>query len=203
MKNIFILLVFLICPKILFAQKCLHKNLSEKFDFEIKLTKIKIENEEIDSNSVKIIVLNKISNKKQEINYGANYFFSKTFENCNSVRSYSTGENKNAEILDNDFGYLIIADFNFDKREDFAIINDSGGNGGPTYNFYIQNENEKFILDEFLTTQMEFFPTTFKNKSNELITYVHANAYQLSKNTYKYNITTKKWKFKKHRLVSY
>jgi hypothetical protein len=202
MKNIFVAIVFLVSPKILFSQTCLHSNLSTEFNFDIELSKIKIPNEEIDSNSVKIKIINKFSKKEQQIKYGSSFLFEKTFEDCNSVRSYLTNININAEIVDNEFGDLIVADFNFDEREDFAIKNDSGGNGGPTYNFYIQNENKEFILDKFLTEKMEFFPTKFKLKQSILITYVHANAYQLSENTFKYNLKTKKWKLKKFRLVS-
>ena len=203
MKKILILLILFIFPKIFLAQTCLHKNLSKEFNFKIILTKIKIPNEEIDNNSVKVIIINKKTNQKQEINYGASFLFGKTFENCETVRSYSTNINKNAEIEDNDFGDLIIADFDFDNREDFAIKNDSGGNGGPTYNYYIQNENNKFILDKYLTKKMEFFPRKLNPKSKELVTYVHANAYQLNEQTFAYNSKSKKWKIKKQRFVEH
>ena len=203
MKNIFILSVFLIFPKILLGQNCLHKNLSKEFDFEIKLQKIKIPDEIIDSNYVKVIVYKKSSKKKQEFNFGSSFLFEKTFIDCKMVRSYSTGINKNTEIVDNEFGDLVIADFNFDNKEDFAIKNDSGGNGGPTYNFYIQDKNKKFTLDKFLTDKMEFFPTKFVAKNKKIITYVHANAYQLSENTFEYNLKIKKWKLKMSKLVTY
>lgn len=202
MKNTIIAMVCIIFPKIVLGQTCLHKNLSKEFNFEVKIRKITNPKEEIDSNAVKIIVYNKITNKKQEFNFGSSYLFEKTFIDCKTVRSYSTGINKNAEITDNDFGDIIIADFNFDNREDFAVKNDSGGNGGPTYNFYIQDKNKNFTLDKFLTTQMEFFPSKFITKSKSLVTYVHANAYQLSENTFEYNEQLKKWKYKASRLVS-
>lgn len=202
MKNTILLLVCIFFPKIVLGQTCLHKNLSKDFNFEIKVKKIKIPKEEIDSNAVKIIIYNKIANKKQEFNFGASYLFKKTFIDCKTVRSYSTGINKNAEIIDNDFGDFIVADFNFDNREDFAVKNDSGGNGGPTYNFYIQDKNKNFALDKFLTTQMAFFPSKFIAKNKRLVTYVHANAYQLSENVFEYNELSKKWKYKASRLVS-
>lgn len=202
MKNIIIAFVCIIFPKIILGQTCLHKNLSKEFNFEVKIRKIKSTIEEIDSNSVKIIVSNKITNKKQEINFGSGYLFQKTFIDCKTVRSYTTGINKKAQIIDNDFGDIIIADFNFDNREDFAVKNDSGGNGGPTYNFYIQDKNKNFILDQFLTTEMEFFPSKFILKSKRLITYVHANAYKVSENIFEYNEPLTKWKYKASRLVS-
>ncbi|PIF29991.1 hypothetical protein CLU81_0377 [Flavobacterium sp. 9] len=202
MKNVIILLVCFVFSKVAFDQTCLHKNLSKDFNFKITVRKIKNPNNEIDSNSVKIIVSNKISNKKQEINFGSSYLFEKTFIDCKTVRSYSTGINKNNKAIDNDFGDLIITDFNFDNREDFAVKNDSGGNGGPTYNFYIQDKNKNFALDEFLTSQMEFFPSKFIIKSKRLVTYVHANAYQLSENIFEYNEQLKKWKYKSSKLIT-
>lgn len=202
MKNSFLLSLCIIIPKIALGQTCLHKNLSKEFNFEIKVRKIKNPKEEIDSNAVKVTVYNKITNKKQELNFGSSFLFEKTFINCKNVRSYSTGTNKNAEIIDNDFGDLIIADFNFDNKEDFAVKNDSGGNGGPTYNFYVQDKNKNFALDQFLTSEMEFFPSKFILKNKRLITYVHANAYQLSENIFEYNDISKKWKYKQSRLVT-
>lgn len=202
MKNSIILLVCIIIPKIALGQTCLHKNLSKEFNFEIKVKKIINAKEEIDSNSVKVIVYNKISNKKQEFNFGSSFLFEKTFIDCKTVRSYSTGINKNAEVIDNDFGDIIIADFNFDNKDDFAVKNDSGGNGGPTYNFYIQDTHKNFKLDKFLTAEMRFFPSKFIIKNKLLVTYVHANAYQLSENVFEYNTKLKKWKYKMSRLVT-
>lgn len=202
MKNSIILLVCIIIPKIALGQTCLHKNLSKEFNFEIKVRKITNAKEEIDSNSVKVIVYNKISNKKQEFNFGSSFLFEKTFIDCKTVRSYSTGINKNTEVIDNDFGDIIIADFNFDNKDDFAVKNDSGGNGGPTYNFYIQDTHKNFKLDKFLTTEMRFFPSKFIIKKKQLVTYVHANAYQLSENVFEYNTKLKKWKYKMSRLVT-
>ena len=56
MKNVFIVLICLVSPKIVLGQHCLHKNLSKEFNFEILVRKIKVPNELIDSNSVKVIV---------------------------------------------------------------------------------------------------------------------------------------------------
>ena len=45
------------------------------------------------------------------------------------------------------------------SKEDFAIKKDSGGNGGPLYEFYLQNVRQKFVKDDFLTNTLEFFPS--------------------------------------------
>ncbi len=103
--------------------------------------------------------------------------------------------------LDNDFGDLVVADLNFDSREDFAMIKDSGGNGGPVYNFYIQNESGEFILDKFLTEKMEFFPTRIVKSNRTLITKVHANVCQVGEHTYQLDVKLNKWKQIKHRFI--
>jgi hypothetical protein len=134
----------------------------------------------------------------QKILANGTYLFSNVLKNCDFVRSYATGFNKGNEVVDNDFGDLIIADLNFDGKDDFALKKDSGGNGGPVYNFYVQN-NGKFILDKFLTEQMEFFPTRINKNNKTLTTFVHANAYQLGEHTYRF--AANKWKETKHKLI--
>ena len=48
------------------------------------------------------------------------YVFSADFVNFEGSRSYITGVNKNMEVIDNNYGSFIVADFNFDKKNDFA-----------------------------------------------------------------------------------
>jgi len=50
---------------------------------------------------------------------------------------------------------------------------------------------------------MEFFPTKFNPKNKELVTYVHANAYQLNEKTFEFNSKNKNWKVKKQRFVEH
>ena len=191
----FLLLFFILIASSGNAQTCTYKNLSKNFDFSVSY---KSKNE---IKTISLIITQKATKKIfQEINFDSEYLSQFEFKECANVRSYSTGVNKNAKDLDNDFGNLIIGDFNFDGIEDLAIKQESGGNGGPLYNYYIQ-KNKKFVLDVFLTNTMKFFPSEIDKNKKILITYVHANAYQFSKNLYLYDTKTKKWKEGKSTLI--
>lgn len=106
------------------------------------------------------------------------------YGDCKDVRSYSTGFNKNKEVVDNCPGDFIVADFNFDGLEDFAVAVDNGGNGGYIYSFYNQNKMGRFENDQFLTEEMQRFPVLFDEKRQKLMTSVHANAYQNCETVY-------------------
>lgn len=191
MRNI--LCAFFLFLISLFAngQKCTHRNLSETYNFAVELERVK------DSDSCKITLLiidKKTSKEIQKIFINSDFIFEKDFKDCRKIRSYSTHINDKTIDEDNDFGDLIIADINFDGKEDFAIKKESGGNGGSLYEFYLQNIGNKFIKDEFLTNTLEFFPSKIDNSKKTLTTIVHANAYQRCKMIYKYNSKLKKWK---------
>jgi hypothetical protein len=199
-----ILMILCLNTQCLFAQYCVQKNLSTQFDFGTSLQRIKNENRDFgDSCIITIRVIDKRTRQTvQTIRIISDFLFSTAFKDCDHARSYSTGANSKAEIMDNDYGNIIVADFNFDSKEDFAVINSSGGNGGPTYNFYIQNENRRFSKDKFLTQNMEFFPFEMSNKTKTLTTLVHANAYELSKSTFTYDHRTRRWKNTGHTIGS-
>lgn len=80
---------------------------------------------------------------------------------------------RNAAILDTDFGDIVVADFNFESREDIAIRSDDE-NGGTYYRFYIQEKDKLFKLDSFLTDSMSIVPTYFNRTKKTLTTYQHA-----------------------------
>ena len=104
--------------------------------------------------------------------------------------------------MDNDYGSLIVADFNFDGREDVAIKNDSGGNGGPLYNYYLQNAKGIFVIDDFLTNTVQFFPSEINSLKKYLVTTVHATATQLSETTYRLDTATGQWKKINQRFIN-
>jgi hypothetical protein len=183
-----------------FAQSCLHTDLSNKFNYKVTLL-----SHETDSgfhNQVQLIILQKPSKAvTQKISFQAEYLFEDAYKDCNAVRSYITGKNKGAEIMDYDAGDLIIADLNFDGKEDIAIKNDSGGNGGPTYNYYLQTANGQFKKDIYLSENMRPFPSYINGKRKILITLTHASAMKQGETTYQYNTAKRKWRIIKHILV--
>ena len=138
-----------------FSQICNHTNLSGQFD--IKVSAVKINNTVTGSDSclATIILLEKKSKKIiQKIKVGSTHFSENVFKDCSFVQSYQTKMNHAFDVVDNNYGDLIVADFNFDGKDDFAVIKDSGGNGGPLYDFYIQGKEKRFFRDEFLSDTM-------------------------------------------------
>ena len=143
------------------GQTCLHKNLSKSFNFNLSLKRITESDCEIS-----LLIIDKKTNKNiQTIKFSSDFIFEKDYKDCSTVRSFSTEINKKLVAEDNDYGDFIVADFNFDGKEDFAIKKDSGGNGGPFYFYYLQNKKSKFIIDKFLSESenVEFFPFIGKN----------------------------------------
>ena len=127
MYKLFFILSFTVSTLLISGQVCNHTDLSMQFDIETSLIRIKN-----DKSAKKVM---------QTINYSSIHFSDKVFIDCNSVISYPAKKNDTLDIIDNYYGDLIVADFNFDNRDDFALIKDSGSNGGPFYDFYIQNKN--------------------------------------------------------------
>lgn len=186
------------------AQQSTYTHLSDKFSFKVNLIRF-TENTNADSCRIVIDIVSKSNSKKtQSIDFISGRMFFSVLQNGEEyTRSYSTGFNKDMLVRDNDFGNFIVADFNFDTLEDFAIVTDTGGNGGPLYRFYTQDKSGHFVLDSFLTNDMKFFPLEIDIYHKTLTTLVHANAYQQSETIYKLDIVTGKWKEIKSKLVSY
>ena len=172
------------------------------YDFNAKFQRINVA-EFQDSCIISIEIEDKTTTRKlQIITMTSNYLWDGCFTNCNSVRSFTTKKNLDSKIIDNDYGDIIVADFNFDGKEDIAIKNSSGGNGGPTYNYYIQNDRQHFDLSNFLTQKMQFFPFEIDNENCTLTIHVHANALQYRSTSYKYNLNSHKWKTISSKLVN-
>jgi hypothetical protein len=198
----FSIIILTVFNLLTYCQNCYHNDLSKQFDIRTSLIKINNVDKYHDSCIVAIIITDKSAiNTIQTIKYSSIYFLDSVLIDCNHVRSYQTKKNDTIIAIDNDYGDLIVADFNFDKKDDFAIKRDSGGNGGPLYDFYIQKENGQFLLDSYLSLTMAFFPSEINTKNKTLITYVHAGACWNEENIYSYNDKTVKWRHKSHKLI--
>lgn len=173
------------------SQTCIHKNLSKNFDFKISL---------VGKNTDSLKILATITQKShplkiQNLEIKTDGFYFDSYNNCDKVRSYSTKINDNLPSGDeNDSGNLIVADFNFDGLEDFAVKNDPGGNGGPVYAYFLQAEDKKFYKNSYLSDRVQFFPIKIDSIKKTMTTLVHASAYQKNRRIFKYNQKTKKWK---------
>lgn len=102
----------------------------------------------------------------QKINYTPGFWLDKDFK-INQKKYFGT--NLSLEEGIENYHNFIIADFNFDGLEDFAILYDSGGNGGSFYSYYFQNEIGKFNLDKNFPLNEGYFPKEI-NKNNKTIT---------------------------------
>ena len=178
-----------------------YKNLSTSFDIKVKFRRILIKDVIHDSSIVNVTIIDKFNQKQLDtINFHSTYFFESVFNSNENVRSYSTKKNIYKDVHDNDYGDIIIADFNFDSKDDIAIKSNSGGNGGPDYNFYLQGLNKHFYLDGFLTDSMGYFPDEINEKNKTLVTLAHANVMEQCKTTYK---LTNRWKKIKQEFIGY
>lgn len=195
-----LLFLFLSVSGFGFGQEYSNTKLSSKYDFLIKPEKAKTA-AGFSECKITIKIKDKVSAKAQSINIVCEMIYEGSFEGNDTTMSYTTGFNKNRKIADNDYGDLVVADFNFDGREDLAVKKEEGGNGGPLYNYYLQDKDAKFVINDFLSNEMTFFPAEINAKRRTLMTLVHANAYQVSETIYRLDFKSAKWKQISQRFI--
>ena len=184
----------------IFGQVCTHNDLSKTLRIITQAKRTPGDSVEANQCPVEVTIIDKASNKTiQQISFKAPTLGYRSFVKCNCVRSYSTGKNRNAVIIDTDFGDIVVADFNFDSREDIAIRSDDE-NGGTYYRFYIQEKDKLFKLDSFLTDSMSIVPTYFNRTKKTLTTYQHAGV-RLGEQLYRLDIRKNKWSMIRHRFI--
>lgn len=203
-KLIILILPFILLHNASFSQACFHQTLSTQFDISIELKQNVVKNSALDSSYIKIVVYEKNSDHIiQVIRENRQWMWDSEYGKCENVRSYQTGYNAQKQVLDSDFGDLVIADLNFDGLDDFAFVYDSGFNSGPLYHFYIQLPNHQFIRQVFLSEQMGHFPLIIDSTNQQLIIRTHANAYQVGERTYQYNEKKQSWYLHNRRLLDF
>ncbi|MDB5157688.1 MAG: repeat protein [Mucilaginibacter sp.] len=187
--------IWLLTPDYSIGQTCLHSDLSKKFDF--KITRVETKHPGASSLFGKSKITLEIYTKKdkrlfQSIQFASDGLYANDFKICSSERSLITGKNKNSEISDLDYGDIVVADFNFDGKEDIAIKHQWEGNIGVGYYFYIQAKNA-FKEDKYLNDEVVFFPWLIKSKQHILITTVSPTPGTTIRQ-YKYNRTKRSWR---------
>ena len=176
------------------TRTCELTNLSNQFDISVHLRRFNDGRQVYDSCILKFIITDKKTKYKIDSTQLTSLFlFSDTYLNCDSVTSFSTNYKNNREIVDNYFGDVVVADFNFDNKDDVAFITDIGGNGGPIYSYYLQSNN-KFSVDKYLTDSVIYFPQIIDKKKQRLTTRVHAGACCEGVHIYQLNKSTNMWK---------
>jgi hypothetical protein len=109
-------------------------------------------------------------------------------------RSYITGKNANYNDMDNYCGEIVVADLNFDGLEDFATPINSGVDNGPHYAFYIQNRNNKFEYNKYLTKNLTWFPEKINDSIMSFTSSVPCGVYGTWYRTFKFDTILKTWK---------
>ena len=175
------------------GQTCAHTDLSKSLLLKTQPTRLK-RKDGFDSCRVHITVINKL--RRQTVfttTLASGFLFLEAYAQCNAARSYTTGTGQDADVKDYDYGDLVVADFNFDGKEDFAAKNDSGGNRGPTYNYYIQNSAGSFVLNKFLTEHMGHFPDRIEKPTRTLILESDNGQWHF-RTSYQLNTKTGQWR---------
>lgn len=179
-----------------YSQACRDNIISKKFDFEISSKST--DSNDLGSVEIKIKIFSHgKKNLIQIINIESKSILkSKSFRNCSDHKSYLKNVNSVIKAYDYDFGDVIVADFNFDGKEDLAIKREEGGNGGPLYNFYLQSENKRFLIDNFLSNEMKTFPYFFDTRNKFLRVSKRIDSIKYEIITYQYFSKNNLWKVK-------
>jgi hypothetical protein len=193
MKSLSTLIIFLNLSLTTYGQSCVEKKISKNFDFEI--IKKSLDSNDLVETEITVLITKKVGKSKAQIlKFKSEFLLKSSFVNCsNNYINYGDCGLKFGSI-ENDFGDLIITDLNFDGREDLAIKREEGGNGGPIYFFYIQTVDEKFIINDYLSKEMMFFPVDFDFETKTLQTYVRMNSSEHERLFYQYSESEKSWK---------
>lgn len=102
-----------------------------------------------------------------EITYKPNLW--NGMDESNQVSRINYFNNSNIKEGIEDFHDFIIADFNFDKLEDFAILYDIGGNSGPLYSYFFQDKNGEFKEEKTFPLNEGPFPKEIDDKNKILL----------------------------------
>ncbi|MFN8393443.1 MAG: hypothetical protein U0176_02075 [Bacteroidia bacterium] len=133
--------------------------MSYEFDYDILVNHWKTADSIRVFSEWKLTVINKGTGQiTDSICLGSESYYDFVGNDPKRIRSLVTNSIDSFEVLDYDHGDLIIADLNFDQKEDIALIRDSGGNGGPIYDFYVQGQHGHFSRDHYLSDIVWGFP---------------------------------------------
>ncbi|HLP10716.1 MAG TPA: hypothetical protein VK177_02230 [Flavobacteriales bacterium] len=104
-------------------------------------------------------------------------------------RSYSTGYNQNQQVLENYYGDLVVADLNFDGKEDVAFLYERA-NGGEIYEYYVQT-GTTFKREPYLSDSITYFPHSINAQNKTLTTLTRSGAFYIAEATYR--LKKNKW----------
>lgn len=177
--------------------ECFDTVSSKQFDLKIRF--LKYEN---DSASVKITVFDKNSDSPEySLTLASDTKWQGVFESCKNIKSYSDQSIINDEIADNYFGDLVISDLNFDGKDDLAVFRNHGNSSGPFYDFLIQQDDLKFISNQFLKDSVRIFPSEIDSADKMIKTFEHSGICGLIENSYQLD-DFGKWKLNNQKEIN-
>lgn len=186
----------------LFEITCRHTELSRSFDIDVQFKRHMDTKSHDDSCVVMLLLSDKLTGQRLDsISVVSKFYFENVFKTCSTVRSYTTKTNIDSLVADNYYGDIVVADLNFDGRDDVAVINDSGGNGGTFYSYYLQEADRQFIYNPYLTDSMTYFPEEINIEARTLRTYVHAGVCGLGEHIYQFDKADGSWTQVSHRII--
>jgi hypothetical protein len=176
------------------AQSITYSNLSYTYIYKITVVK---GSDDYDC-QLRLYVFKRDGKQLQEIDVDAGSLYdSDAFKSNKNSRSYITGKGRNVPVEDFDFGDLIIADLNFDGKEDIAVKSGLSADAGPYYAFYTQRNDGCFYADNYLTNYVASFPKYINAKAKTVTTQIQTTYSPTGKKTFKYDVKTKKWHLEK------
>lgn len=178
---------------------CVHNDLSKALTIVTTAKRVH-QDQSFDSARITIRIIDKSSRRLlQEISLISSELYAEDYTHCRLVRSYSTGKDARKIVIDNDYGDIIVADLNFDSREDLAVKTENN-NGGTDYTFYTQTKDKKFVLDRYLTDSVYSFPWKINRSKRTLTTMVSAGVRD-ALTTYHLDSRTNSWTRVKRRVI--
>jgi hypothetical protein len=108
------------------CQTCLYDQLSYKLNYEATYNRLFGEEPYLDSCWVNVQISSKSSGEILDSIRMETMYLYNPFPECVDVVSLITGFDNVINKVDNYYGEFVVAELNFDGREDFAIIRDEG-----------------------------------------------------------------------------
>ena len=187
---------------LVYVRYCDASDISRQYNFNVCSQRYETGNGYSDSCIIQILIRDKHSGSVVDsLCFISHFLFDTVFTNCLQCHSRYNGRNNGEIIEDGNYGDLIVSDFNFDGKDDIAVVHDSGGNSGPTYDFFLQDSGRKFIRNTFLSDSMEFFPDRIDKQHKILKTSVIISYCDISEMRYLYSPVTKNWKRISHDII--
>ncbi len=192
-------------PEPLSVSRCMLPGLSRQFDVDLETVQyedsvfvtVSLHGKSMQQRTDHTIVFNPLD---PDARLGV-WWYTDPEYGCSDVTSYSTGHNADREKHDNYWGTIVVADLNFDGRDDIAMASDSAVSSGPYYTFLTQTADGKFVTDRFLTEEMRYFPDEIDRSRRRLTTYSPASSVDKLKQVFELDPATDEWKMIVHDLL--